>query len=161
MVPSSAPCLDPKMSVYTYQGGWRPMKDIKIGDWIRDAEVWTKVLGISQRSVDTAIGKEGDRITDGNWTQSFSDESDRPWLHPVGEIENVSWTGLQFITDSGSFIIRLNSRALLVVRDFTEVGSENILESHTRVERLLEKPQALGERLLEKLEKPDTQTPLK
>ena len=34
--------------------------------------------------------------------------------------------------------IQMNSSDEHIVRDFTEVGSEQILESHARVERLLE-----------------------
>jgi len=138
MVPSSAPCIDPNMSVYKYQGGWRPMKDIKIGDWIRYSDGWTQVTGRSERKVHTAIGKEGDRITDGNWILAFTESNE--WRHPTGIIQDVTWDGLHFITDSGTFVIRLNSGMQLSVRDFTEVGSQQILDSHTRVERLLEEP---------------------
>lgn len=136
MVPTSAPCLDPCLKVFIHQGGWRCLREVKIGDQIHDLYGWTKVKGICERIVHTAIGKEDNRITDGTWFLN----NNGTWTHPLGVIQDVSWKGLQLITESGTFRIQKNSTSEHIVRDFTDVGSENILESHTRVERLLEEP---------------------
>jgi len=136
MTPTSAPCLDPCLKVFINQGGWRYLREIKVGDWIRDHNGWTKVTGICERIVHTAIGKEGNRITDGTWFLNHNGS----WTHPRGLIQDVTWKGLQLITESGTFRLQINSTNEHVVRDFTEVGSDQILESHTRVERLLEEP---------------------
>jgi hypothetical protein len=135
MVPTAAPCLDPGLKVFVTQGGWRQLREVKIGDWIRDYIGWTRVTGICHRIVHTGIGKENNRITDGMWFLN----DDGSWSHPHGLIHNISWKGMQLITESGTFRIQMNSFREHIVRDFTDVGSENILESHTRVERLLEK----------------------
>jgi hypothetical protein len=135
MVPESAPCLDPGLKVFITQGGWRQLREVKVGDWIRDYTGWTRVTGICERIVHTAIGKQDNRITDGMWFLNHNGT----WTHPRGLIKDVTWKGLQLITESGSFRIQMNSSSEYIVRDFTEVGSQKILESHARVERLLEK----------------------
>ena len=135
MVPTSAPCLDPCLKVFINQGGWRCLREVKIDDWIRDKNGWTRVTGICERTVHTAIGKQDNRITDGSWFLNHNGT----WTHPRGLIQDVTWDGLQLITESGTFRIQMSSTMEYIVRDFTEVGSENILDSHTRVETLLEK----------------------
>jgi hypothetical protein len=134
--PMSAPCLDRTIKVFVHQGGWRYLREVKIGDWIQSNEsrAWTQVKGICERTVSGGIGSDGSRMSDGNWILDSRDI----WRHPEGKVDSKPWTGLQLITDSGSFKIQLNSRKEMVVRDFTEVGSNLILESHARVENLLD-----------------------
>jgi hypothetical protein len=134
--PMSAPCLDRTIKVFIHQGGWRYLREVKIGDWIQSNEsrMWTQVKGICERTVSGGIGSDGSRMSDGNWILDSRDI----WRHPEGQVDSKPWTGLQLITDSGSFKIQLNSRKEMVVRDFTEVGSNLILESHARVEKLLD-----------------------
>jgi len=136
LVPLAAPCLDRTIKVFVHQGGWRYLREIKIGDWIQSDETrsWTHVRGICKRTVSGGIGLDGSRMSDGNWIL----DSNQIWRHPEGTIDSRAWSGLQLITDSGSFKIQLNTGKELVVRDFTEIGSNLILESHTRVEKLLE-----------------------
>jgi hypothetical protein len=135
MVPTSAPCLDPCLKVFIHQGGWRYLREVKIGDQIRDQTGWTRVTGICERTVHTAIGKKDNRITDGVWFLNYNGT----WTHPRGLIQDVTWTGLQLITESGSFRLQINSSSEHVVRDFTEVGSKKILESDTRINNFLER----------------------
>jgi len=134
--PMSAPCLDRTIKVFVHQAGWRYLREVKIGDWIQSNEsrAWTQVRGICERTVSGGIGSDGSRMSDGNWIL----DSKEIWRHPEGQVDSKPWTGLQLITDSGSFKIQLNSRKEMVVRDFTEVGSNLILESHARVEKLLD-----------------------
>jgi hypothetical protein len=134
MVPTTAPCLDPCLKVFINQGGWRTLNEVKVGDWIHDRVGWTKVTGICERIVYTAIGKQDNRITDGVWFLQND-----VWIHPRGKVENVTWKGMQLITESGSFLLKMNNGNEYIVRDFTEVGPQQILESHARVECLLEK----------------------
>ena len=133
MVPTSAPCLDRSLKVWMHQGGWRPLESVKVGDWIYGKDCFVKVTGICERIVYTAIGSEQNRITDGNWILQGD-----MWKHPGGKIENVKWQGIQLITDKGYFKVQMLNGQELLVRDFTEVGADNILSSHTRVELLLE-----------------------
>lgn len=133
IVPSSAPCLDRSLKVWMHQGGWRPLHAVKVGDWIYGRDEFVKVTGISERIVHTAIGRDQNRMTDGNWIEDMG-----KWKHPEGLIHNVTWQGIQLITDKGFFKIRMMNGKEYLVRDFTEVGSQMILESHARVEALLE-----------------------
>jgi len=133
-VPTSVPCLDPGIRVLVNQGGLRPLSEVKIGDFIYGHKGWTRVLGKSERIVHTAIGSEGQRITDGNWIL----QGDGTWKHPSEPLTEVTWQGIQFITDTDCFKIFMENGQQMVVRDFTEVGSQQILNSHTRVETLLE-----------------------
>jgi len=135
MVPTSAPSLDRLLKVWMYQGGWRPLYTVKVGDWIYGKDSFVKVTGISERIVHTAIGDvDGNRITDGNWILSDNET----WKHPEGKINDVTWQGIQLITDSGYFKIKMLNGKEYIVRDFTEVGAQQILDSHARVESLLE-----------------------
>ena len=133
MVPTSAPCLDRSLKVWLNQGGWRALHTVKVGDWIYGKDSFVKVIGICERIVYTAIGYEQNRITDGNWILD-----DNVWKHPKGKIEDVKWQGIQLITEKGYFRIKMLNGQEFLVRDFTEVGAEKILSSHTRVEALLE-----------------------
>jgi hypothetical protein len=121
-VPKSAPCLDRAMLVYKYQAGFTPLFSIKVGDWILDSYKWTNVVGICKRRVQTSIGSYGYRVTDGLWIEGAS------WEHPSGEIKHGSWDGCQLITTSGTFTI-YNNQKKYSVRDFTEVGTERLVES--------------------------------
>jgi hypothetical protein len=135
IVPSSAPCLDRSLNVWMHQGGWKPLYTVKVGDWIYGKDGFVKVTGICERIVHTAIGSEQNRITDGNWIE---DEAKGKWKHPEGVIHDVTWQGIQLITDKGFFKIQMMNGKEYLVRDFTEIGSQMILESHARVEALLE-----------------------
>ena len=134
MVPTSAPCLDRSLKVWLNQGGWRPLETIKVGDWIYGKDCFVKVTGICERIVYTAIGCEQNRMTDGNWILHGENE----WKHPQGKIEDVKWQGIQLITDVGYFKVQMLNGQEFLVRDFTEVGAQQILSSHARVESLLE-----------------------
>lgn len=133
IVPNSAPCLDRSLKVWMHQGGWRPLDSVKVGDWIYGKDCFVKVTGICERIVYTAIGCEQNRMTDGNWILQGTN-----WKHPEGKIENVKWQGIQLITDLGYFKIKMMNGQEFLVRDFTEVGAQQILSSHARVESLLE-----------------------
>jgi hypothetical protein len=133
-IPTSPPCLDACLKAWVYQGGWRDISKIKVGDWIYGRGKWTKVVGKCQRIVHTATGTDGNRFSDGNWILSANGK----WTHPSEKSHEVEWLGYQLITDSGCFRIQMNDGEERLVRDFTEIGSDNILDSHTRVEFLLE-----------------------
>jgi len=124
-VPKCPPCLDPDIRVKKSQGGYVPLKTIQRGDWILSNTGWTKVVGICYREVDGGIGAKGDRITDGIWILE-----DNLWKHPTGKMDSKKWTGIQLVTESGCFYIKWSNSELELVRDFTEVGSQNLQKSY-------------------------------
>jgi hypothetical protein len=134
--PKNAPCLDRSILVKKHQGGWVPISNIRVDDWIMDEGGWTKVVGICEREVYGGIGEKESRMTDGVWIRQKEYEL---WDHPKGTSDNWTWKGCQLITDSGSFkIMKGNSEIIYCVRDFTEVGAGNLVESYTREDVILE-----------------------
>lgn len=119
------PALEGDILVYKYQGGLVPISSIQIGDWIYDVNDWTRVKGLCSRMVNSGFGHIGKRITEGNWLLDRKNK----WKHPRGSLTVSKWKGYQLITDSGSFMIDVNLNKH-IVRDFTEVGCENLLKSY-------------------------------
>ena len=107
------------------------MRTVQRGDWILSNTGWTKVVGICHREVDGGIGLKGDRITDGLWIL------EGVWKHPTGAIDSKRWQGIQLVTDTGCFYIKRScSDKAELVRDFTEVGIKNLLESYAREDQI-------------------------
>jgi len=132
-IPTSPPCLDQQIRVKKSQGGYVPLLTVQRGDWIMSNNGWTKVVGICYREVDGGIGTTGSRITDGIWVME-----DGQWKHPTGRMDSKRWKGMQLITEAGCFYMkRSNSLEPELVRDFTEVGINNLLESYA-MEDLIE-----------------------
>lgn len=119
------PALEGDILVYKYQSGLTPVSNIKIGDWIYDISGWTCVKGRCTRIVNSGIGQTNRRITEGNWLLT----NDNKWKHATGTILPGKWKGYQLITNSGSFMIHINLNKY-IIRDFTEVGCENLLKSY-------------------------------
>lgn len=133
-VPKHAPCLDMSMKVRTFQGGLVALMNIKRGDWIFDGVKWTKVIGICSREVNGGIGDKGSRISDGVWVLN----SDNIWRHPSKQCDKWKWQGIQLITESGKFrVYTADLKTSYIVRDFTEVGYDQLAESYVREDRLL------------------------
>jgi hypothetical protein len=63
-------------------------------------------------------------MTDGNWILY----QDNTWQHPSQKSNPGKWAGYQLITESGAFMVNIGLEQY-VVRDFTEVGSENLEEA--------------------------------
>jgi hypothetical protein len=118
------PCLEGGVYVYKYQSGLTPISNIQAGDWVYDRKGWTKVLGKSRRLASSGIGHNGQRMTDGNWILY----QDNTWQHPSQKSNPGKWAGYQLITESGAFMVNIGLEQY-VVRDFTEVGSENLEEA--------------------------------
>jgi hypothetical protein len=133
-VPTSPPCLDSDIRVKKSQGGYVPLRTVQRGDWILSNTGWTKVVGVCVREVDGGIGSRGNRITDGLWILE-----DGQWKHPTGRMDSKRWSGMQLVTESGSFYIR---RSIMdydeLVRDFTEVGSQNLQKSYDMEDLIME-----------------------
>ena len=132
-VPTSPPCLDMDIRVKKSQGGYVPLRTVQRGDWILSNTGWTKVVGICYREVDGGIGSKGDRITDGLWILEGG-----LWKHPTGRMDSKRWDGMQLVTESGCFYIKRSSSEPELVRDFTEVGSQNLQKSYDMEDLIME-----------------------
>ena len=124
-VPRIPPCFDETIMVLKYQSGFVPLSSIVRGDWIMSENRWTHVIGICSREVEGSLNSNGNRITDGVWIKM--DE----WTHPTGQLSKGRWRGVNLITDSGTFIIKMGLEQY-VVRDFTEVGWTNLSETYVK-----------------------------
>jgi len=95
-----------------------PIADVRIGDFIRDAQGFTRVLGVYR-----------DEAAD--HTAWYYNPTKKVWMHfcenkDKGECKGK---GYQLITESGTFLVAFDSGPILV-RDFTEVGAENIHKTY-------------------------------
>jgi hypothetical protein len=134
--PKNAPCFDRSILVKKYQGGWTAISKISRGDWIYDDNKWTKVIGWCEREVYGGIGNKGSRMTDGVWIRQAAGS----WEHPTEKPDKWTWRGIQLVTESGTFNIkRVDFEEVYTVRDFTEVGHTNLLESYAREDAVMNK----------------------
>lgn len=142
-VPFVPPCLDKSLLVHKNQCGIIPLVNIKRGDWIKGKDGWTQVLGICEREVYGGIGLKHARITDGVWIE----QENGTWQHPIGTLDDWKWQGMQLVTDSGSFYVKnQHGGDWFLVRDFTEVGYQNLSECYVREDEALEKKLGLDKK---------------
>ncbi len=124
------PYLPPMARVETPEGT-KPLTDIQIGERVRSLGGWTTVLGVVQG---LASGKAGGFTFEGGWCPTSW--TDRIQASPAKEDFQASPAkedkakededkGIQLITDSGEFGVRLWGEWRWV-RDFTEVGWDRI-----------------------------------
>jgi hypothetical protein len=99
-----------------------PIADVRIGDFIRDAQGFTRVLGVYRdEAADHASA----------W---YYNPIKNIWMHLSSASANTDarpGPGYQLITESGSFLLGLDPKSdPILVRDFTEVGAENIHKTY-------------------------------
>ncbi len=130
--PTTVPLLSPSTLVRERTRGIIPLRELKIGDYVLDAEKhYTRVLATYTGEFH-ADNRESFWISDGVWAYTM----DGIWTPSIyGSIkESASLSaaplkGLNIITESGSFYIKHNGIHTLV-RDFTEMGKEAVAESY-------------------------------
>jgi hypothetical protein len=117
-----------------------PISTIQIGDLIgiNVKGDKTRVLGVytGEVAMDPAVIREKWH-TDGVWWKR-----DANWLHTPSRnsIEKIAARGVHLITDSGVFWVHAGTHSG-IVRDFTEVGSDRIMEATVTILNFLnEKP---------------------
>jgi len=128
IVPTTPPCFDPSLKVFKHQSGLVRLSSIVKGDWIMGETRWTQVLGICHREVNSCVYFHGNTVTDGVWIRSKGQ-----WTHPPEKpTPRRKWRGLHLITDAGTLRIQTADLTIAVVRDFTEVGWTNLLETYRK-----------------------------
>ena len=122
--------FDSSTFVWNDTYGNTPIADVRIGDFIRDAEGFTKVLGVYR-----------DELAD-HASAWYYRPIKKLWMHlpsPSPPSNRIQGPGYQLITESGTFLLGLKSKAprKMLVRDFTEVGAANIHKTYAFTEKCL------------------------
>ena len=94
-----------------------PIADVRIGDFVRDAQGFTRVLGVYR-----------DEAAD-HTAAWYYNPTKKVWTHFCENKGKGKGKGYQLITESGTFLVAFDSGPILV-RDFTEVGAENIHKTY-------------------------------
>ncbi len=107
------------------------IQDVKVGDRVLDGKVYVDVLGVYE-----GIEEVPDKL---NWyADSIRFKEGNEWKMkaqiPVGK---TIQRGNTFITRSGSFSVMEKDGTSVQVRDFTEVGIENIEKTYSWMEQIL------------------------
>ena len=139
--PTTVPLCGKQVQVVCQKRGWVPLEEICLGDIILGEIGWTQVRGLYSGSIDVEeLPKYPDWISDGIWVKA-----NRYWLTRGNGIHEVdakgahrTLSGLQLVTDHGTFLIKQPSGVLLV-RDFTEVGADAISESYSWLDTAINK----------------------
>jgi hypothetical protein len=134
--PTSVPLMSPNTIVRCRVRGYVPLKDVRIGDYILDAERhYKKVLATYEGSFQ-GDNRESFWISDGVWVYTM----DGIWTPAIyGSVKastglsSGTVEGRQIITESGSFYIKHNGINTLV-RDFTEMGKDALEHSYQYLE---------------------------
>jgi hypothetical protein len=113
--------------VYEQSKGLIPLCEVQMGDFVKDNEVFTKVLGV-YRDNSQLVPLSGP-----NGSAWIFYEGKRVWRHPIPELlfgtcQTFVKEGWHLITESGTFYAN-NER----VRDFTEVGYNRIDRTYQSV----------------------------
>jgi hypothetical protein len=119
--------LGPQTHVYEQSKGLIPISQVEIGDYVKDANFFTKVLGV-YRDTSTLVPRSGP-----NGSVWMLYEGKHVWKHPDSPTLLQGCTvftkeGCHLITKSGSFYAN-NMR----VRDFTEIGYDRIDRTYADV----------------------------
>lgn len=139
--PTSVPLCGNKVQVACQKRGWVSLEEIQIGDIVLGESGWTHVRGVYSGHIDVEeLPKYPDWISDGVWVKA-----NRYWLTRGNGIHQTEskgvrsiLSGLQLVTDDGTFLIKQSSGVSLV-RDFTEVGADAISESYSWLDTAINK----------------------
>ena len=111
--------LSSEALVFVKEKGFVKLSEVRIGDFVKDKDSFTEVLGIY-----CDISGSSDSIWIWNSEEML-------WVHPnekdtYRKIRQSEKNGCQLVTSSGSFLADL-----VLVRDFTEVGWDRIHETYS------------------------------
>ena len=128
--PTADPLCGPRCLVLLQTGEKVPISMISIGTVIYSEQGFTKVLGVYEGQAEIA----GPRcISDGIWVQ----QKQTAWTHP-SQKQGTQQRGFHLVTQSGTFWIESENHSGFI-RDFTEVGLENLPLTYSFTHALLKK----------------------
>jgi len=129
--PTEIPLLKPSCSVMYKTGEYRRLFEVQIGDIVYSSDGFTKVTGIYHGQAEFVSD-----TTDGIW---FKEHGEPKWRHPsFDSSKRALEDGIHLTTESGSFWIQSENLSGFV-RDFTEVGSQNLSLTYSFTRKLLKK----------------------
>jgi hypothetical protein len=138
--PTTVPLCGSNVQVVCQKRGWVSLEEIQIGDTVLGEKGWTSVRGVYAGHIGVEeLPKYPDWISDGVWVKA-----NRYWLtrgngiHDSGATSKHTLSGLQLVTDDGTFILK-QSAGVSIVRDFTEVGADAISESYSWLDTAINK----------------------
>ncbi len=114
-------------------GELRSIAEAQIGDMLYTSEGFTKVTGIYKGE---ALFEKDTWLTDGLWIKDLVGGT---WKHPSSQNkEKLLQKGFHLTTESGSFWVQTKDFSGFV-RDFTEVGANNLFLTYNYTRALLKK----------------------
>jgi hypothetical protein len=129
--PSDDPLLGTQCRVRLQTGEQLPIEKIQIGDTIYSESGFTKVLAV-YRGLATLPSNTS--FSDGVWLRK---QSEHPWTHPLQQ-EGILQQGVHLVTDSGTIWIQTDNYSGFL-RDFTEVGIDQLELTYPYMKALLKK----------------------
>lgn len=131
-MPEAHPLLRKSCQVMFKTGEMRSVGEVKIGDCIYSSEGFTTVTGVYKGREEFG---EGQQMTDGVWLKSIGETQ---WTHPPSSPKTEQQEGFHLTTESGCFWIQTNEFSGYI-RDFTEVGAQNLFLTYNYTRSLLKK----------------------
>ncbi len=141
-LPTSTPLHDIHTKVFVKDKGWTPAYEVPVGSYIQDGHQFTIVEGIYSGKLTSYIKQlKPGWISDGTWVLhntiwKYMNHSEHHY-----EKGNIIHNGCIFVTKSGSYDILYDNRPI-TIRDFTEVGMDNIQDTYKMIDMLLQSKQA-------------------
>lgn len=133
--PTEDPLCGSRCEVIFSTGERVPISMVSIGDVVYSESGFTKVLGIYEGEAGMSSPKA---LSDGVWIKRLEN-----WIHPSIQ-KGTKQRGFHLITQSGTFWIESESHSGFI-RDFTEVGVENLSLTYSFTRALLKKSRSKGE----------------
>jgi hypothetical protein len=128
-VPNEHPMLHGHCEVLLRTGERIPLQGVRIGDELYSNNGFTRVVGVY-----TGEATYAGWGTDGLWVQHIGEKE---WNHPP-LLPGPLQPGYHLLTESGCFWIQTKEFSGFV-RDFTEVGAENLFLTYSYTRKLLKK----------------------
>ena len=129
-VPQEDPLCGPRCQVLLSTGERVPISMIRIGDTVYSEKGFTKVVGIYEGRGVLSSPKS---LSDGTWIQ----QGLREWGHPSTK-QGTLERGFHLVTQAGTFWIESDIHSGFI-RDFTEVGLDNLPLTYSFTHALLKK----------------------
>lgn len=137
--PTVPPLVAPTVKVLKKDLGWIPLTAIRIGDSIKCEGRYTKVTGIFESEIPTETLPSRDWISDGVWMRIRHWWSTAPQGVAATKYEpHHIVQGFFLATESDMFTILADDKEYLV-RDFTELGADNLDRSYEMLDWYLNK----------------------